>query len=497
MSTDRVTPLPSALPDSGCHAPSIQLFLQPDGAVRACCRQLTALGWIGQDRLPDIWASARRSELVDRLARRDFSGGCENCEAEILVEGEEHSYPRFFDRRAAHLSEGPSAAEWPRWIDFNLSNACNLQCVHCSGDLSSAIRAHRDRRPPLRSPYDEQFFDDLTAFVPHLDGALFAGGEPFLASENYRVWDMVARLRPELRCMVTTNATQWNPRVQSVLEGLHMSVIVSIDAIDPVTFAAIRVGASLPVVLENLERYRRVVEHNGATLTVNHCLMPANVDRFEDLLRWAERSGLRVEVSVVREPAFASISRLPAAELRSVSDALERRRERVAADLELNRQVWLAELDRIRSWAGHVERSTAVSLDRTVMGFRCRGSGPNDARSAEDELRQLSADGSVVVLEVGEDDVITAVSASASALLGDSPVDLIGRHFASVDDVSERRFGPRRRYEVLSSGTDRVDALVQFGVTTLRLAMVAVRDRDGTARSGRVVIAVVPSAESA
>ena len=55
---------------------------------------------------------------------------------------------------------------WPKHIEFALSNTCNLQCVQCSGELSSAIRAQREHRPPLRSPYGDAFFDEIQEFLP-------------------------------------------------------------------------------------------------------------------------------------------------------------------------------------------------------------------------------------------------------------------------------------------------------------------------------------------
>ena len=80
--------------------------------------------------------------------------------------------------------------EWPSVIEFNGSNACNLECIMC-GEYSSAIRGNVEGLPPLRKVYDDQFFDDLRLFLPHLRLLNLLGGEPFFAAETHRIWNMM------------------------------------------------------------------------------------------------------------------------------------------------------------------------------------------------------------------------------------------------------------------------------------------------------------------
>ena len=224
-----------------CGAPATNLFLRPDGEVRACCRNDRVLGRIGEQSLSDIWRGVRRGELRPAVDGGDLSLGCSACGEEIDAEGAAHAYPRVFDA----FVPDPDGL-WPSRIEFNLSNACNLQCVQCDGDLSSAIRAHREHRPPLASPYDEDFFAELVSFIPHLRWASFAGGEPFLAEANYRVWEMVRRLNPDLEGTIVTNGTRWGTRESRGLDGLRLGITLSIDAADPAGFEAVRVEASTP-----------------------------------------------------------------------------------------------------------------------------------------------------------------------------------------------------------------------------------------------------------
>ena len=481
---------------TSCFAPSVQLFLKPDGQVLPCSVHLSGYGNIRDTPLSQIWAGVRRRQLVDLLAHGDFSGGCENCGVEIEVEGREHSYASFFEVRATHVTPDPASVAWPRWIDFNLSTSCNLQCIQCSGELSSAIRIHREKRAPLESPYDDRFFEDLRSFIPHLDGAMFAGGEPFMSSENFRVWDLIEELRPGLSCTVTTNATQWTPRIERLLERLPFSFVFSLDAMTAPTFEAIRVGADHSAVLANVDRFCEYSRRRGTSATINHCLMVQNHHEFADLLVWAEGLGLPVVVSVVRTPPQCSIASLSPDRLREVYGELQRRDAEMRDRLGLNLRTWVAEFERIGSWvaaASPVESTVTLPQSPTVLMFRCDGNGHHDDAAAIAELAARSRDGMVHSLEVGRDDLISGLSDSLQPLMaehGIEPNEVVGRHFALVEDISVRMFGPRTRYEQVRKTADRMDAVAVYGETELRICMIALRDESGTATAGRILMAI-------
>ena len=487
---------PSLTTGTSCFAPSVQLFLKPDGEVLPCCTHLSGFGNIRDEPLSQIWAGVRRRQLVDLLAQNDFSGGCENCGVEIEVEGREHSYASFFEVRATHVTPDPASVAWPRWIDFNLSTSCNLQCIQCSGELSSAIRIHREKRAPLESPYDDRFFEDLRAFIPHLDGALFAGGEPFMGAENFRVWDLIEELRPGLPCTVTTNATQWTPRIERLLERLPFSFVFSLDAMTARTFESIRVGADHAAVLANVDRFTEYARRRGTSATINHCLMVQNHHEFADLLLWAEGLGLPVVVSVVRTPPDCSIASLPPDRLREVQLELQRRDAEMRDRLGLNLRTWVAEFERIGSWvaaASPVESAVTLPQSPTVLMFRCDGNGYHDDAAARAELATHSLDGVVHSLEVGRDDLIGGLSDSLQPLMaehGIEPDEIVGRHFALVEDISVRMFGPRTRYEQVRKTADRMDAIAVYGDTELRICMIALRDEAGIATAGRILMAI-------
>jgi MoaA/NifB/PqqE/SkfB family radical SAM enzyme len=338
-----------------CLAPAMMLYFDPSGDVRPCCKNYVAMGNVGRKRLPDIWWGANRALLERSVDELDFSHGCDQCAAEVAAEGRDLAYPSNFDRYGPAMA--PTRAErWPLRMEFNLSNTCNLQCIQCNGLLSSSIRRHREQRPPLPKVYDDQFFEDLEAFIPHLVDAQFAGGEPFLAVESYRVWDMIARLNPDLHCVTITNATQWSPKVQHVVESLAMGFVFSIDGVTKGAYEAVRIGADFESVMANVDRYAAIARGNGLPLEVNYCQMLQNYHGLADVLRWAEERGMHVNVSVVRDPASCSLAAADDAELAKALALYESQYDAVAADLDMNLPAWEREVLRVRRWLEAGER---------------------------------------------------------------------------------------------------------------------------------------------
>ncbi len=489
---------PGGRPYSACYAPMVQLYFDPDGEVRACCRNVAhPLGNVAAEPLREIWAGARRRALVDHLAVDDWSLGCQGCGTEVAQEGRESSYPASFDGRAVRLQGEGAATAWPSFMEFNLSNACNLQCIQCNGDLSSSIRIHRERRAPLAKVYGDEFFEDLAAFLPHLDEAQFAGGEPFLGAENFRAWELIAEVAPSLGCTVVTNATQWNRRVERVLEQLPMSFTFSIDGVTRETYESIRVDADFDEVMANLDRFCDYAHGRGTRLAINYCLMVQNHHEFADMLLFAEARDIRVNVSVVHHPGHCSIARLPHDEMLEVHRLLQARSATVAPQLRLNADTWRRELARIASWvetgaASDTHDSQWAASAYDILDLPRQGAGPTSDEAARLDISAFAGDEVVQVVSVGPDDLIRECVGSPLEFFGVDAADLIGLPASRLRDALTARYGTMTEYQVLADGPDRVDALARCGDREFRLSMVAVRDTRGWADEGRILVGSRP-----
>lgn len=459
-----------------CHAAATQLSLAPNGDVFVCCRSRRRLGTIATSSLSELWRGSQRLAVAGDLSAGRWGDGCDACAAEVGAEGREGSFPQQFD----YLDDGGDPA-WPRRIDFMLSNVCNLQCVQCSGDLSSSIRAKREHRPPLGRPYGDAFFADVELFLPHLRWASFEGGEPFLARENFRVWDAIGRVNPQIECVVCTNATKWNDAVRDVVSSLAMDVIVSLDGITAATYEEVRIDADFDQVMANIDHLSEVVTSHGRRFSINHCLMPQNVDEFASLLLWADSRGFPVQVSVVRDPASCSLMSLPLADLAEVLSRLERRDAAVRSQLGLNRSVWARELARLRTWAqGSGDGSpVALTMVPTFLGLDVHGAAGRTTAGAE-WVRDGGQPGELII---GRDERIRACDERASEVLGGAAQP--GRPIADITAAL-------RRLQVVFRDGDEMRITAAAGGVDLRLWVAVDRDDAGVAQVAVVSVAPAP-----
>jgi molybdenum cofactor biosynthesis enzyme MoaA len=488
----REGPALGAVHERACHAPTRALYLLPDGSIRACCASSYALGRVGVDRLPDVWAGARRAALVRAIDAGDFSLGCSGCGLELEREGPANAYPRQFDRYASPA--GIDADELPALLGLYFANTCNLQCVQCHGGNSSAIRRHREHLPPIRVAYDERFFEDLRPFLAAARQVVFAGGEPFLIPAAFRTWEAMATVAPGVPCRIITNGTQWNERVERALDAIAASIVVSIDAATPATFARVRVGADLDQVLANLDRFAAATARAGTDLTINTCLMAVNHHEFADVLLLAEERGIHVDVSVVREPAAVSLYALPLDELRAIHEGLLARDAEIAPRLARNLATWRTELERLGQWlasGGSRPDDEATWPTQQVLGFSCAGAGPTDDAWARQELEALGV-GRPLELTVAPGDVIVAVSPSVRDALGPAGADLVGRPASDLWGALRAAFGPSHALDQLERTDDWSRLVARFPAASVHGITLAHRGPDGRAASGAILLAVVP-----
>ena len=332
---------------------------------------------------------------------------------------------------------------------------------------------------PSPKAYGDEFFEDLADFVPHLEGASFVGGEPFLGAENFRAWDLFSASNRGADIGITTNGTQWSARVERVLDDLEPGITVSIDGMTSETFESIRVGAELETVLTNLDRF---VEHGrrvGKRVNISHCLMPDNHHEFGALLLHAEAREVHVHVAVVTTPASQSLERRSPQELERVLRSLEGQAEAVLPQLAgHNADVLRAQIERVRVAlrpGGSTEPAPTIDAE-TIVGLP-RRRDPQDAAPVGGD----GPDGERGWLEVGPNDIVLDCSPELATWLEVDRAALIGVHVDHLDRALHRRFGALHDDEH-HVDDDAVERTVRAGGTLVRTVAVPVRDEAGWIR---------------
>lgn len=455
---------------SACYAPFVSLYFDQFGFVRVCCQNFQhTLGNVAHHSLDAIWTGERARNLRSALRKYNFNLGCEYCRWQ-LEEGNYNNFARQFDRWPV----SSEAEFWPAQMEFSISNTCNLECIMCNGEWSSSIRTRREKLPPIRKVYDDRFFQDLRKYLPRLKWLKILGGEPFLAHESYRIWDMLIEEGLQTPCHVTTNGTQYSAKVQRILDRLPISFSISMDGVTKETVERVRKNADFDTLRANFRRFHEYARQRGTDIGLTYCLMPANYHEFGEYLLFADEWDCDVTVNTVLHPPAHSLYAMSAEELRPIVASLETQGERVLPQLRRNRQVWINEFERVRHRMQHAGTEVLSFLPGKLVELA--QPAPIDANATERQAREIlsrwSKGGALAEVLCDPSDVVVELRPPAQDFLGVSREECLGRPFELLYPLLRMRYGNMTTVHRQDRGPflDRY-----FGFTSLELVECSMR----------------------
>lgn len=296
-----------------CYNPFVNLYFNSRGQGVVCCRnQDTVLGTYPEYSINEIWFGKVAGELRDHMRNNDFSMGCKYCEHQFRTS-------RFFGLPSMHADYYSSTKlDYPKIIELELSNTCNLQCVMCSGIVSSSIRKCRENLPPLENNYDSKFVEQLAEYLPHAKEIKFYGGEPFLIDTYYQIWDVLLKIKSKAKLHVVTNGTVLTDRVRNYLRNLNFTITVSFDALNKEQFESIRVGADFDKVKQNIEEYYDLL--NGKGLSLSLTPMKNNCKEVPKVIDYCNTMNATINLSFVENPAEMALWTMPSDQLEELEE---------------------------------------------------------------------------------------------------------------------------------------------------------------------------------
>ena len=303
--------------DAACNAPFNNMYFTVMGNVSPCWKLPGFCDkWSEERSIRDIWFGDKFQMYRDALKKFQFPHRCGECKKDI----DNDVWP------LAKAYQKYPVNEYPSLMELELSNQCNLECVMCSGKLSSGIRKNRDKLPPLPQVYTDKFVKEMEEFVPHLTELRFNGGEPFAQKIVLDISDMVAEVNPGLKINMATNGTVYNKRVKKILEQNNVHINVSIDSLDHQRYSEIRINGNLDDVFENLEIYKKYCGHEKElSIMVN----PMRNNWFEmiDFVEFADKHEVNLWYNTILYPKEWAIWNLPTETLKEIHDGLSKRLE--------------------------------------------------------------------------------------------------------------------------------------------------------------------------
>ena len=313
-----------------CIYPWIHLHAYPTGEAYPCCHAEMKPGVVGnckQQSLEQIWQGEPMQRLRDDMLNERKHPACTRC-----YEQEEAGF--FSGRRSANKHHGhhikkleSNPFELTYW-DIRFSNLCNLRCRSCGHIFSSqwyqdqaelAGGDWRSRNQVLNyaGRTETDMWEQLEPHLDYVEQIYFAGGEPLLMEEHYRILDeLVRRQMFGVRLIYNTNFTHTDLKGRSVFEYWKQ-------------FESVAVGASLDAMGARAEYIRKgtvwsTVENNRRQMiqtcpNVDFYISPTlsimNAWHLPDFHRaWVDQGLLRAQdlnVNILQDPVHYRIDIAP------------------------------------------------------------------------------------------------------------------------------------------------------------------------------------------
>lgn len=332
-----------------CIYPWIHIHAYPTGEAYPCCmaEMQFPVGSMRKNTIKEIWNQNPMKEIRRSMLTEKSVDACVRCyeqESHGFVSGRQSANKHFghhIDRVSRTDSDGTfDEFELVYW-DIRFSNLCNLKCRSCGHIFSSQWAQDQVKMsgpdylkkfPVLNyaGRFETDAWDQLVEHIEHAEQIYFAGGEPLLMEEHYKILDeLVRRKKFNVRLIYNTNFTHTDLKGQSVFEYWKqfdsVSVGASLDAAGS-RGEYIRKGTDWAVVEQNRREMLRICPEVDFYISPTLSIM--NALHLPDFHRdWVEKGLIRpkdLNVNILQDPAYYRIDIAPSHYKQQIKEKFEK-----------------------------------------------------------------------------------------------------------------------------------------------------------------------------
>ena len=320
-----------------CMYPWVHLHAYPTGNAYLCCMtdMEFPIGNCRTNTMREIWNHRPIREVRQSMLTEKSVDACTRCyeqEASGFMSGRLNANKH----HGHHIKKIEKTQQDGTFDDFELtywdirfSNLCNLSCRSCGHIFSSSW--YQDQAK-LSGPewkkthkvlnyagrFETDAWEQLVEHIDHVEQIYFAGGEPLLMDEHYRILDeLVRRKKFDVRLIYNTNFTHTELKDRSVFEYWKLFDSVSIGASldDRGTRAEyIRKGTDWAVVEQNRQDMIKICPQVDFYISPTLSIM--NAWSITDFHReWVEKGLIGpqdINVNILQDPPHYRIDVAPA-----------------------------------------------------------------------------------------------------------------------------------------------------------------------------------------
>ena len=326
--------------------PFTGLATREDGAIQVCCRS-HPIGNIQDNTLEEIWNGDTMQRIRKQVLNGERPAECSPCftledqgveslrqrhVSGVIPEARINLYP---DALNALKDDYTMPFEIPT-MELKLNNLCNLKCRMCHpGDSTSwndwseikdfykdegriiyqLVEDHNLENKPLLDKFEDNpnWWTSLEKNLPYFRRVEFAGGEPLMDPQHYRILDMLAPYGNQIEIKYATNLTTLGKNNRTIWEYWpkfkSVAVNVSIDGIG-MSYEYIRGNASWAELINNIKQIQTIP--NISRIVGAVAVQPSNVLILDKMIEYfLNNLGIVFYTNMVKYPNVLSVQVLP------------------------------------------------------------------------------------------------------------------------------------------------------------------------------------------
>ena len=325
-----------------CMMPWVHTHIWPNGNAFPCCMSDSDIvyGNLNDNSLEEIWNNKKYKKLRKNMLNEKESPECTRCyEMEksniwTLRKNTNKYYISHWDRVETTQDDGTVEEVNMGYMDIRVSNICNFRCRTCGPELSSAWYEDHSKlygQPPenpkmMNIANNEKFWNDLQPLLLTVEEACWAGGEPIITEEHYKILDFwIENKMKDVRLRYTTNFSNLYFKKKSILDYWNsfndVRIAASLDAMGD-RGELIRAGMEWDVIEEN--RKQMIKECPDVYFEITPTVSIMNVHHLPDFHReWVDRGLLEpnnIRVNILTYPDYYRIQIIPKEERKKFID---------------------------------------------------------------------------------------------------------------------------------------------------------------------------------
>ena len=233
--------------DVFCMIPWIHMHAFPDGRAYPCCLgdDKYPIGNFKQDTMEIVWNQDAYRTMRQNMLEEKSCKECTKCyeqERNGFI-SMRNSTNKHFGHHINIVDQTQDNGTFPefklRYYDIRFSNLCNFTCRTCGGWFSSSWYTEEEELYGKRTypkimfagRTETDMWEQLEPHIPYLEQVYFAGGEPMMMEEHYRILkELVAREMFNVKLIYNTNFSRLTLKNDNVLDYWKLFKNVSIGA---------------------------------------------------------------------------------------------------------------------------------------------------------------------------------------------------------------------------------------------------------------------------